>query len=99
MQCVFLCTVCCVSFSTIQAKINISMSYTPPEGAGGGSGGGGGNKQAADDEDEGDLGDEITEEPAAGETLTGEGGGKTSAATEEASVYLYLHYQLNYVII
>jgi len=78
-------------FSTTQAKINISMSYTPPEGAGGGSGGGGGNKQADDDEDEGEtmLGDETTdtgEELAAGETLTGEGGGKTSAATEEASV-------------
>ena len=77
------------STATIQAKINIAMTYTAPEGAGGGGGGGGGGGNQ-DDEDEGEitLGDEAadTGEEPAGETLTGEGGGKTSAATEEAYV-------------
>jgi len=87
--CACVISVCQVFLRTIQAKINISMSYTPPEGAGGDSSGGG-SKQAGDGDDEEDweitVGERATdgEEPAAGETLTGEGGGKTSAATEEA---------------
>lgn len=75
----------------LQAKINIAMAYKAPEGGGGG-GGGGGKDDAEADEDEGEtapLGDTEEagdEEPGDGEKLTGEGG-KTSAATEEASVY------------
>ena len=73
------------------------MAYKAPEGAGGGGGGGGGGgRDAADaDEDEGEtapLGsgdvEDTGDEPGEGERLSGEGG-KSSAATEEASVDYY----------
>lgn len=69
------------------------MAYKAPESAGGGGGGDGGGRGDPDaDEDEGEstpLGsgdtEEAGDEPGEGERLTGEGG-KSSAATEEASV-------------
>lgn len=70
------------------------MAYKAPEGSGGGGGGGGGKDATDIDEDEGEtapLGDteEGGDEPGEGEQLTGEAG-KTSAATEEASVFIYI---------
>ena len=75
----------------LQAKINIAMAYKAPEGAGGGGGKGGSQDVADEDEDEGEsapLGSGDTEDAGnlgEGERLSGEAG-KTSAATEEASV-------------
>jgi len=77
----------------LQAKINIAMAYKAPEGAGGK--GGKDSTDADFDEDEGEtvpLGgdaDQGGDEPGEGERLSGEAG-KTSAATEEASVYLHI---------
>lgn len=74
----------------LQAKINIAMAYKAPEkAAGGGESGGGQDPDDEDDEEAGPLGsgdtEEAGDEQGEGERLSGEGG-KTSAATEEASV-------------